>query len=66
MQLSRSSPTALIAYDYVLTVRREYILFWKRRKNSAWLLFFTNRYLALLYYVGLAYYRCMFLPYPVS
>ena len=66
MQLDLSSPTALIAYDYVLTVRREYILFWKRRRNLASLLFFTNRYLALLYYVGLAYYRCMSLPYPVS
>ena len=66
MQLDLSSSTALIAYDYVLTVRREYILFWKRRRNLASLLFFTNRYLALLYYVGLAYYRCMFLPYPVS
>ena len=56
----------LVGYDYILTIQRESQLFWKRRVNAASILFFTNRYLALLYYVGLAYYRCLALPFPVS
>ncbi|TBU24074.1 hypothetical protein BD311DRAFT_672579, partial [Dichomitus squalens] len=55
---------ALISYDYILTVQRESRYFWKRRVNAASLLFFINRYLALFYYVGLVYYRCLSLPYP--
>ena len=55
----------LIAYDYLLTIRRESRLFWKRKVNAASLLFFVNRYLAVFYYVGLAYYRCLDLPFPV-
>ncbi|KAI1794906.1 hypothetical protein LXA43DRAFT_854068, partial [Ganoderma leucocontextum] len=49
---------ALVGYDYLLTVRQESRLFWKRRvPNTATILFFVNRYLALVYYVALAYYR---------
>ena len=55
----------LVAYDYVLTVPREARLFWKRKMTAASFLFFANRYLALLYYVGLPYYRCLNLPFPV-
>ncbi len=59
---------ALVGYDYLLTVWRESRLFWKfeRRVNAATVLFFVNRYFALVYYVGLAYYRYLSLPYPVS
>ncbi|PIL22801.1 hypothetical protein GSI_15496 [Ganoderma sinense ZZ0214-1] len=64
--LMNAGVAALIVYDYLLTVRRESLLFWKRRVNAASILFFANRYFALLYYVGLAYYRCLSLPYPVS
>ncbi len=56
----------LVGYDYVLTIRREYRLFWKRKVDGASILFYANRYIALLYYVGLAYYRCLALPFPVS
>ncbi len=56
--------TALVGYDHLLIVRREPRLFWKRRVNAASILFSTNRYLALVYYVGLSYYRCLSLPYP--
>ncbi|PIL22795.1 hypothetical protein GSI_15490 [Ganoderma sinense ZZ0214-1] len=55
---------ALVGYDYVLTVQREARLFWKRKVTVAAILFFSNRYLALFYYVGLAYYRCLNLPFP--
>ncbi|KAI1794903.1 hypothetical protein LXA43DRAFT_1091493 [Ganoderma leucocontextum] len=41
---------ALIGYDYLLTVRQESRLFWKRRVNAASILFFANRYLSLFYY----------------
>nr|VWO99384.1 G protein beta subunit Gib2 [Ganoderma boninense] len=54
---------ALVGYDYLLTVERESRLFWRRKVNTATILFFANRYLALLYYVGLAYYRCLSLPF---
>ncbi|KAM5539501.1 hypothetical protein V8D89_006953 [Ganoderma adspersum] len=54
----------LIGYDYILTIRREARLFWKPKVNAASLLFFVNRYLAVFYYVGLAYYRCLDLPFP--
>ena len=57
---------ALVGYDYLLTVRRESRLFWKRRVNTASILFFVNRYIALVYYVGLAYYRCLLLELSVS
>ncbi|KAM5539139.1 hypothetical protein V8D89_007196 [Ganoderma adspersum] len=53
-----------IGYDYLLTVRRESRLFWKRKVTAASILFFVNRYLALFYYVGLAYYSRAKLPYP--
>ncbi|PIL22788.1 hypothetical protein GSI_15483 [Ganoderma sinense ZZ0214-1] len=54
---------ALVGYDYLLTVQRESRLFWKRRGvNAATILFFVNRYTAVIYYVGLAYYRCLSLP----
>ena len=56
----------MIAYDYVLTVPREARLFWKPKVNAASILFFVNRYLALVYYVALGYYRSLVLPYPVS
>ncbi|KAM5539508.1 hypothetical protein V8D89_006960 [Ganoderma adspersum] len=56
----------LVGYDYVLTIRREARLFWKRKVTAASFLFFANRYLALLYYVGLAYYRCLDLPFPTQ
>ncbi|TBU65274.1 hypothetical protein BD310DRAFT_953487 [Dichomitus squalens] len=56
---------ALVGYDYVLTVSRELRLFWKGSINVASILYFTNRYLAVLYYVGLAYYRRLVLPFPV-
>ncbi|KAM5539505.1 hypothetical protein V8D89_006957 [Ganoderma adspersum] len=55
---------ALVGYDYLLTVQRESRLFWKRRANAATILFFVNRYVALVYYVGLAYYCCLALSYP--
>ena len=58
--------TAWIGYDYLLTVQRESRLFWKRKVTAASILFFVNRYLALFYYVGLAYYSRLNLPYPVS
>ena len=64
MQCSRSA--ALITYDYLLTVRREANLFWRQKINAASILFFVNRYFAVVYYVGLAYYRCLVLPFPVS
>lgn len=64
MQCSRSA--ALITYDYLLTVRREANLFWRQNISAASVLFFVNRYLALIYYVALAYYRGLLLPYPVS
>ncbi|KAM5539494.1 hypothetical protein V8D89_006946 [Ganoderma adspersum] len=57
---------ALVGYDCLLTVRRESRLFWKRRVNTASILFFVNRYIALVYYVGLAYYRCLSLQFLVS
>lgn len=61
-----SNLAALISYDYILTVRQEARLFWKRKVNASSILFFSNRYLALVYYVGLIYYRTATLPYPVS
>ena len=60
------SSTVLVGYDYLLTVQRESRLFWRRRPNAASILFFTNRYLALVYYVVLAYYRCLPVPHSVS
>nr|VWO99376.1 Aspartyl proteinase [Ganoderma boninense] len=58
---------ALVGYDYLLTVPRECRLLWKRRRvNAATILFFVNRYTALLYYVVLAYYRCLSLTVPRS
>ncbi|KAM5539500.1 hypothetical protein V8D89_006952 [Ganoderma adspersum] len=54
----------LIGYEYLLTVRRESCLFWKRKVTAASILFFVNRYLALIYYVGLAYYSLANLSYP--
>ncbi len=59
-------PPAWVGYDYLLTVRRESRLFWKRKVTAASVLFFANRYLALLYYVVLAYYSRLVLSYPVS
>ncbi|PIL22794.1 hypothetical protein GSI_15489 [Ganoderma sinense ZZ0214-1] len=53
-----------IGYDYILTVRRESRLFWNRKMTAASILFFVNRYLALVCYVGLAYYSRADLPYP--
>ena len=61
-----SCSAALVGYDYLLTVQRESRLFWKRKVNAATIIFFVNSYLALVYYVGLAYYRCLPLSYPVS
>ncbi|TBU35432.1 hypothetical protein BD311DRAFT_647831, partial [Dichomitus squalens] len=57
---------ALIGYDHLLSVSQELRLFWKGSINVASILFFTNRYLALFYYVGLAYYRHLSLPSPVQ
>ena len=64
--MRNSCSVALVGYDYLLTLRRESCLFWKRRVNAATVVFFVNRYVALVYYVGLAYYRSLSLPYPVS
>ncbi|KAM5539492.1 hypothetical protein V8D89_006944 [Ganoderma adspersum] len=55
---------ALIGYDYLLTVKREYQFFWQGKIGVPSLLFFVNRYLAVFYYLGLgmAYYRCQSFP----
>ncbi|TBU41593.1 hypothetical protein BD309DRAFT_867975 [Dichomitus squalens] len=55
---------AWVGYDYLLTVGRESRLFWRRKVNAASILFYTNRYLALFYYVALAYYRIIPFPFP--
>ncbi|KAM5540064.1 hypothetical protein V8D89_006204, partial [Ganoderma adspersum] len=59
------SVAALIAYDYVLTLRREVNLFWGRRVNTSSMLFYAVRYLAIAYHVGLVHFRTETVPYPV-
>ncbi len=44
-----SVPTALVVYDFVITLDREMKLFWTRRFTGATVLFFTIRYMPLLY-----------------
>ncbi|TFK91862.1 hypothetical protein K466DRAFT_467551, partial [Polyporus arcularius HHB13444] len=40
---------ALVVYDFVITLDREIKLFWTRRLTGATVLFFTIRYMPLLY-----------------
>lgn len=42
---------ALIFYEYCITFEQEFILFWKRKPNSASILYFLNRYFYLVYTV---------------
>ncbi|KAJ8453594.1 hypothetical protein ONZ51_g13510 [Trametes cubensis] len=39
--------TAVLCYEYLITMDREVALFWKRKPTGASILFFANRYLAL-------------------
>ncbi|KAM5539138.1 hypothetical protein V8D89_007195 [Ganoderma adspersum] len=48
----RNGLPAWVAYEYLLTVWREYLLFWKQKVTVASVLFFVNRYIAVVYYVG--------------
>ena len=41
--------TVLIAYEYVLTLDAEVLLFWRKKISISSILFFLNRYLVLLY-----------------
>lgn len=43
--------TALLAYEYLLTLTREIALFWKRRLTGASVLFFLNRYIVLALHI---------------
>ncbi|KAH9939063.1 uncharacterized protein BXZ73DRAFT_44259 [Epithele typhae] len=38
-------------YDYTITFSQEVDLFWRRRINGASILFFVNRYVALVVYI---------------
>ena len=42
--IALAQPTALVVYDYVLTVYDERTLMWRRRNGVAAWLFFVNRY----------------------
>jgi hypothetical protein len=42
-------PSALLFYEYLITLRREIATVWGRRFSAATLLFLTNRYVAMLY-----------------
>ena len=53
-------------YEHIVTFGFEIQLFWGREVTGAAILFFANRYLALVYYVALAYYRCLSVPDQVS
>ncbi|KAI0765607.1 hypothetical protein BD413DRAFT_574050 [Trametes elegans] len=48
--------TALLVYEYLITLDREVALFWRRRVTGASVLFFTNRYLVLVVYLLLLMY----------
>lgn len=65
-KLPANSSLALIAYDYLLTFKREVELVWGHRINASSSLFFANRYLAVFYNVSMVYYRTLLRPYPVS
>ena len=45
---------ALVGYDYITTFQRELRIFWRRRLSVPSLLFFFNRYLAIIFYIGMA------------
>ncbi|KAJ3557661.1 hypothetical protein NM688_g1346 [Phlebia brevispora] len=40
--------TALVAYEYVITLGQEIVTMWRRKLNGATVLFFLNRYLMVL------------------
>ena len=42
-------PSALIIYEYVITIGDEVELFWKQKRTLASALFLINRYLVLIY-----------------
>ncbi|EJF59423.1 hypothetical protein DICSQDRAFT_34614, partial [Dichomitus squalens LYAD-421 SS1] len=41
-------------YDYLTTFQQELALFWRSRPTLSSILFFFNRYLAIVYYIGMA------------
>ncbi|EJF59421.1 hypothetical protein DICSQDRAFT_172022 [Dichomitus squalens LYAD-421 SS1] len=43
----------IVVFDYLMTVQQELELFWKRRLNLSSILFLSNRYVAISYYVAL-------------
>ena len=45
--------SVLILYDQLTTFHYELDLFWRRRFSGPSLLFFTNRYLGVIYYVAM-------------
>ena len=42
-------PTALVFYEYVITLQEEVETIWRRRWNAATVLFMVNRYLMVVY-----------------
>ncbi|TBU58956.1 hypothetical protein BD310DRAFT_906268 [Dichomitus squalens] len=44
----------LVGYDYLTTFQQELALFWRSRPTLSSILFFFNRYLAIVYYIGMA------------
>ena len=42
---------ALLVFDYLLTFREEFQLFWRRKWTGATVLFFLNRYLTLIEHI---------------
>ena len=48
--ISPEKLSALLAYEYLITLDREIALFWKRKLTGASVLFLCTRYLALFSY----------------
>ena len=41
----------LLIYDYLITIERDVTLFWGRKITGATVIFYTNRYWNVLYYI---------------
>ncbi|EJF59418.1 hypothetical protein DICSQDRAFT_172019 [Dichomitus squalens LYAD-421 SS1] len=43
----------LVGFDHLITFQQELELFWSRRLNLSCMVFFFNRYVAVIYYVAM-------------
>ena len=44
---------ALIGFDHLTTLQQELELFWRKNFDWSCILFFINRYVALIYYIAM-------------